>query len=437
MVRPPSVSCMEAVRVMFWEQLSIEERRRIVFDALAENTSYHGGHVLGYPGSFLDRLVFPEAPFLEEAPFLRCMLENPNHIGCHTLADSLDEGPAAEPAFAGTQRLEREVLRICAEELLGARPGAYDGYVASGGTESNLEALWIFRNLFRQQGMASGEVGILHSEDAHYSIPKAADLLDVTDLPVPVDHRTRRMTKAALEDRLDRARRSGVGAVVAVLNMGSTMFGSVDPIEPVASAIEEAGLPYRIHVDAAFGGFVYPLTTPNNPLSFRDPRIASFTLDAHKMLQAPYGTGIFLARKGLMHHVQTRQARYVPGTDYTVCGSRSGANAVAVWMILTAYGSEGGRVFVEELMKRTDSLCQRLEARSARYFREPGLNVVAIAADDVPVAVAEAFQLVPDRHDEAPRWWKIVVMDHVDEAALDAFFRAWDAEAANVTTGAR
>ena len=404
---------------MFWEKLSSQERRRRIFEALSENTSYRDGQVLGYPGSFLDRLVFPEAPFLAEAPFLRCMLENPNHIGCHTLDDF-------EPTFAGTQRLERDVLRICAEELLGAEPEGYDGYVASGGTESNLEALWIFRNLFRDElGVGARDVGVLHSEDAHYSIAKAANLLDVTSLPVRVDARTRRMTTETLTRTLDRARGEGIRAIIAVLNMGSTMFGSVDPIEPVTSAIERVGLPYRVHVDAAFGGFVYPLTTPDNPLSFRDPRISSFTLDAHKMLQAPYGTGIFLARKGLMHHVRTEQARYVPGSDYTVCGSRSGANAVAVWMILTAYGSEGGKAFVSALMDRVDSLCSELDARAVRYFREPGVNVVTIAADDLPTSVAEAFQLVPDRHDGRPRWWKMVVMDHVDEEALEAFFEAW------------
>lgn len=411
--------------LMFWDKLSAEERRRVVLDALAENSSYSGGRMLGYPGSFLDRVVFPDAPFLEQAPFLRCMLENPNHIGVHTIGDF-------EPTFRGTQRLEREVLRICAEELLGATPESYDGYVAPGGTEANIEALWVFRNLFRDEdGLSAAQIGVLHSEDAHYSIPKAADLLGIVDLSVPVDDRSRRMSPEALDAALAGARRAGVRAVVAVCNMGSTMFGSVDALDPVAEAIERAGLRYRVHVDAAFGGFIYPLTTQDNPLSFRDPRISSVTLDAHKMLQAPYGTGIFLARKGLMQHVQTKEARYVKGTDFTLCGSRSGANAVAVWMILTAYGSEGGRAFVQELMVRTQRLCDGLEARGVRYFREAGINVVTMDATHVPLQVARTFQLVPDRHDEGQaRWWKIVVMDHVDDVTLNAFFAAWDDDSA-------
>jgi tyrosine decarboxylase / aspartate 1-decarboxylase len=403
---------------MHWKKLDADERRAVVFGALAQNTSYHDGHVLGLPGSFLDRLVFPEGDFLQDAPFLSCMLENPNHIGCHTLGDF-------EPNFQGTQNLERELLRICAEELLGAEAGSYDGYVASGGTESNIEALWVFRNQFRAElGMTVNEVGVLHSADTHYSVPKAANLLDLVDIEVAVHDETRRMCSAALEDALLGAKRRGVRAIIVVANMGTTMFGSVDPLDPLLKAVEAAGLPYRVHVDAAFGGFIYPLSVDDCALSFRDPRIGSFTLDAHKMLQAPYGTGIFLARKGLMQHVQTEAARYVPGTDYTVCGSRSGANAVAVWMILSAYGSADGRAFVAELLARTDALCIRLDELGVRYFREPGMNVVTLRAGDVPASVAAEFQLVPDRHDGPPGWWKIVVMDHVDEAAVDAFVAA-------------
>ncbi|MEZ4442599.1 MAG: pyridoxal-dependent decarboxylase [Polyangiaceae bacterium] len=411
---------------MDWPELSAEERKRIVFDALRRNTSYEDGHLLGFPGSFLDRRVFPKLPFLEDAPYLTCLLENPNHIGCHTIADF-------EPTFAGTQAIERELLAICAEQILNAPADGYDGYVASGGTEANVEALWIYRNEFRQsRGVGLTGVGVLHSADTHYSIAKGANLLDLVDLEVPVDDSTRRMTSAGLDEALRRGADAGVEAIIVVLNMGTTMFGSIDPIDPVVAALERQGLPHRIHVDAAFGGFLYPLTHPDNPLSFRDPRISSFTLDAHKMLQAPYGTGIFLARKGLLPYVQTPQARYVAGTDYTLCGSRSGANAIAAWLILTAYGADGGRAFVRELVARTDRLATGLDRLGIRYFREPHMNVVTLRASDLAREVAEAFQLVPDRHDDAPRWWKVVVMDHVSDAAIEAFLAA--AEARAVTT---
>lgn len=71
------------------------------------------------------------------------MVDNPNHIGCHTMGES-------EPFFAGTQKLEKELIGIVAEDILLCKPGQYDGYVASGGTEANIQAIWIYRNLFKR-----------------------------------------------------------------------------------------------------------------------------------------------------------------------------------------------------------------------------------------------------------------------------------------------
>jgi tyrosine decarboxylase/aspartate 1-decarboxylase len=42
--------------------------------------------------------------------------------------------------------------------------------------------------------------------------------------------------------------------------------------------------------------------------NFSNPKISSITIDAHKMLQAPYGTGIFICRKGLIENVLTKEA---------------------------------------------------------------------------------------------------------------------------------
>jgi hypothetical protein len=32
-----------------------------------------------------------------------------------------------------------------------AEPGSFDGYIASGGTEANIQALWIYRNYFMNE----------------------------------------------------------------------------------------------------------------------------------------------------------------------------------------------------------------------------------------------------------------------------------------------
>lgn len=403
---------------MQWEQFNLAQLRERVFAALSENASYRTGAVLGFPGSFLDRRVFHDAPFLDEAPFLRCLLENPNHIGCHTKTQS-------ETTFSGTQELERDLVRLCAEGILRATPGTTDGYVTSGGTEANIQALWVLRNELRQaHGIRPETLTVLCSADTHYSVVKGCDLLGLTCRFVPVDFETRRVAPSDLAQAASEALSAGARGFVLVLNMGTTMFGSVDDIQQLLPVLEGLQVPVRVHVDGAFGGFIYPFTCEMNTLSFEHEAIHSFTLDAHKMLQAPYGTGIYLARKGLIDHVCTTEATYVHGHDYTLCGSRSGANAVAVWMILRAYGSEGGKEFLAEIIRRTNTLCAGLDALSVRHYRNPHMNVVAIQAASIPRGIAERFHLVPDTHEGNPSWWKIVVMDHVDEGSLESFLDA-------------
>lgn len=397
---------------MYWPAKSPADIQQHIFEALTKNRTYASGDILGFPGSFLDREVFPAAPFLKEMPYLTVLRENPNHIGCHTLT-------SAEMAFSGTQDIERDLLRLCAEEILGAPGTGYDGYVAPGGTECNIEAVWIQRNYARDVlGLEPDEILILHSSDTHYSIQKASDLLGVPALSLPVDTYTRKVLPGAYADAVKKAMEDGTKFFVVVANMGTTMFGSVDDLKQIHEELGRQKADYRIHIDAAFGGFIYPFSNDKNPLSFNDAWIVSATLDGHKMLQAPYGTGIFLARKGLMDHVCTEAARYVHGKDYTICGSRSGANAVAVWMILVAYGSEGGKAFVKNLVQRTDIFCKELAAKGVRYFRDPYMNVVAIRAEHVEPGTAEKWLLVPDTHEGKPEWWKVVVMDHVSDKAL-------------------
>lgn len=386
--------------------------------ALAKNLSYEDSSVLGLPGSYLDRKVFPPGSLRDDQALLKTFVANPNHIGCHTLGES-------ESAFEGTQAIERDLLRLCAEQILGADPDTWDGYVASGGTEANIQALWTYRNRFRAlDGASSSECGVMCSTDAHYSIAKGADLLGLSLWQVPVTQDDRQMTASKVEETAHAALAAGVTRFIVVLNMGTTMFGSVDEPDVVLDVLDRMGLSYKAHVDAAFGGFIYPLVTANNPLGFRNPRLTSFTLDAHKMLQAPYGTGIHLIRKGYIEHVYTSQASYVPGLDCTLIGSRSGSNAVAVWMILQSHGSAGLAATCQDLVNRAERLCTQLRTQGVGFYRHPDMNVVTMRASDIPAELAQRFLLVPDTHDGQPEWVKVVVMAHVDDAKIDAFVAA-------------
>ncbi|MGZ3882692.1 MAG: pyridoxal phosphate-dependent decarboxylase family protein [Bacteroidia bacterium] len=402
--------------LMYWPKLDDHKMKLKVFEALSANANYRSENILGIPGTFLDPDLFYDIPFLKDAPFLSSLIANPNHIGCHTLNGE------HESLFSGTQKIEKDLIRICAEELFKAEPGRYDGYVASGGTEANIEALWMYRNYyFRERDAMGSEIAVICSSDTHYSVYKACNLLRLDSIVVNVDGKDRVPDIHDMEHQVSRALRTGKKYFILVLNMGTTMFGSVDPIEKVSSFFNLLELDYKLHVDAAHGGFMYSMTNPGNPIHFMNPSVSSVSLDAHKMLQAPYGTGIFLARKGLIAYAKTPEATYVKGTDYTLCGSRSGANAVCVWMLLHTHGSAGWIKKMRELSEKSAQFCDALTRIGIGHFRNPYMNIVALKADQVPAALAERYYLVPDTYHGEPNWYKVVIMPHVSQHILDNF----------------
>ncbi len=405
---------------MDWKRKSEAEIKQLVFGALRSNVNYRNGFIIGIPGTHLDSKVFSEEmSFVREAPYLSTLVQNPNHIGCHTLGDS-------ESYFEGTQGLEREVIRICSENILCADPETVDGYVATGGTEANLQAIWIYRNYFMEVFQATlSEIAIVCSEDSHYSMQKAGNIFQVQCVLLSVEKESRKIDLPAAERKLAGLKENGIKYIIVVNNMMTTMFGSIDDVDVYVDLMNMYGFQFQIHVDAAYGGFYAPLIDETNRINFRHPKINSFTMDAHKMLQAPYGTGIFLIRKDWMKYAQTDSASYVIGADCTISGSRSGANAIAIWMIFAAYGRHEWFEKCTTLERRTSWLAKELSKRGIQFYRSPLSNIITLHANQIPADLILQFGLVPDDH-RNPSWLKIVVMDHVTIEKLETFLEELD-----------
>jgi glutamate/tyrosine decarboxylase-like PLP-dependent enzyme len=103
--------------------------------------------------------------------------------------------------------------------------------------------------------------------------------------------------KNKLEELLLIAKTNGKKYSIFVSNMGTTLFGSVDNPETFTALLKKLQLSYRLHKDGAYDGFAYPFNNQDSVINFSNPKISSITIDAHKMLQAPYGTGILFVEK--------------------------------------------------------------------------------------------------------------------------------------------
>ena len=376
----------------YWKRYTKQEQNKIIDEALQKNVDFSTDISLGMPASKLDETVFAsDAPFLKDSPLLRSFVSNPNHIGCHTTGTS-------EASFSGTHEIEREVLKVLAVDIFKCE-GDFDGYMATGGTEANIQAMWVYRNLFKNQYQAKqNEIVIICSEDSHYSMPKGANLLNIDIALIPVDFYSREIKIAELEKIIIQQKKEGKKYFIVVSNMATTMFGSVDNPTVFSDVLLKHNLEFRIHLDGAFGGFVYPINSEKTTVNFSNKYISSITIDAHKMLRSPYGAGIFLCRKGLIKNVLTEEAQYVSGMDLTLSGSRAGVSAIAVWMILFSYGPYGWFEKISVLLMRTQWLCDELDKLAIKYYRHPRMNIVTMHADKISDDLMYKYDLVPETH---------------------------------------
>jgi len=188
----------------------------------------------------------------------------------------LATNPGDPGTYATVSELEDEAI-----EMLGTVTGLTEpaGYITSGGTEANVQAVRIARNR-----ADTGNPNIVAPTSAHFSFRKAAEVLGVELRTAPtVEHRT----------DIEAAKRLVDTDTVAVVGVaGSTEYGAVDPIPALADIATDAGA--LCHVDAAWGGFYLPFT--DHAWQFAHADIDTMTIDPHKAGRAAVPAGGLLAR---------------------------------------------------------------------------------------------------------------------------------------------
>lgn len=211
--------------------------------------------------------------------------------------DSFDQAPAATI-------LEREMIEwLCRRAGFPAGSG---GVLTSGGTQSNFMGLMLARDhcLQSNSGWSTKQCGlpptasrmqILCSEIAHFTIEKSAAQLGLgTDAVVKVKtDASRRLCTKSLQVAVDKLRGQKLTCMAIVATAGTTDFGSVDPLEEIASICSAAGAWF--HVDAAYGGALLFSPTCRHMLDGIQ-KADSIGLDFHKLFWQPISCSAFLLR---------------------------------------------------------------------------------------------------------------------------------------------
>ncbi len=196
-------------------------------------------------------------------------------------------------AAPGAVRLENMLLRwMC--RLVGF-PESSAGNLTSGGSISNLMALITAREAAGLKARNFEKAVIYLSEQAHHSIQKALRIAGMGEAQLrylPLDKKLR-ISVSDLESAIQKDRKEGLIPFFINASLGTTNTGAVDPIKPISEIAKKENIWF--HIDAAYGGFFK--LVPEVEDKFKAVEKAdSITLDPHKSLFLPFGTGAVLIK---------------------------------------------------------------------------------------------------------------------------------------------
>ena len=207
---------------------------------------------------------------------------------------------------------------------------------------------------------------------AHYSWSKGLKLLGLGRAQMELlPEKGMRLDTDALESILERCQRERRPVLMSVAVLGTTEYGTFDPVDRMLDARERAaekGFGHSVHVDAAWGGYLATVfRNEDGSLRSREevakgynafpaPEVHaaiaaladtdSITIDPHKLGYLPFGTGAFVCRDHRVTALLSEEADYVFSGSTTKSyleryrglgqfipeGSKSGANAAAVYV---------------------------------------------------------------------------------------------------------
>ena len=276
------------------------------------------------------------------------------------------------------------------------------GHLTGGGTLANLEALWISGKLH------PGKL-IVASEQAHNTHQRITEVLKIPFQKIACDARAR-MDLNALEDILKQGKTGTI-----VVTVGTTGTGSVDPLPAILELRKK--YPFRIHVDAAYGGYfkIAGNLASEARLAFDSiAEVDSIVVDPHKHGLQPYGAGCVLFKDPTLGKYYKHDSPYTYFSskdlhlgEISLECSRAGASAVALWATQKllpmipggefAKGLERGREAALELYRRMKN-----DPRFRTIF-EPELDILIWGtADSDPETVSinsqKFFDIAASKH---------------------------------------
>jgi aromatic-L-amino-acid decarboxylase len=243
------------------------------------------------------------------------------------------------------------------------------GLFTTGGSMATFNAIVCARERYLGAEIRRGT--LYTSDQAHHSVLKASKLAGIMPdrvRAIASDDRFR-MRLDALADAIAADRRAGLTPFAVVSSAGTTNTGAVDPLDRLADLCAAERLWH--HADGAYGAFFYLSPELHQTLRGLD-RADSLTLDPHKGMFLPYGTGALLVRDGsALRAAHEATADYLPSMPHPedfYDPSQHGPElsrpfpGLRVWLSLKLFGAAAFRDAIAEKRALAVDAWRRLSA---------------------------------------------------------------------------
>lgn len=267
------------------------------------------------------------------------------------IADTTNRYTGIWQAAPALVQLEANVLEWLRDWM--QFPSTTRGLFTTGGSMAMFNAIACAREKHLGHDIRAGTLYV--SSQAHHCIVKAAKLAGIAHdrvRTVGVDS-AYRMRVDELETAIAADRAAGLTPFMVFSSAGTTNTGAVDAIDAVADVAAREGLWH--HVDGAYGAFFH-MVPALRPLLSGLSRADSLTLDPHKGMFLPYGTGALLVRDGeALRALHSSTAGYLPANqdefyDPAQYGPElsRGFPGLRVWLTVKLFGAARYRAAIAE-----------------------------------------------------------------------------------------
>jgi len=302
------------------------------------------------------------------------------------LAETLNRYVGVWLAAPGLVQLEANVIRwFC--DMVGF-PESARGILTTGGSLANFSAVVTARCDRLPANFLGGTIYV--SDQVHHSVDKAAMLagFPMENVRVIESDETFRMRVDVLERQIVADRADGFTPFLVVGSAGTVNTGAVDDLGTIAKLAAEHGLWF--HVDGAYGGFF--VLTDRGKDALKGIELAdSVTLDPHKGLFVPYGTGSLLVKDGAaLARAHTAHGAYMPAmqedpdlVDFCQLSPElsRGFRGLRVWLPFKVAGVGAFRDALNEKLDLARWAADQLRAiDDIEIVAEPELSIVAFRA---------------------------------------------------------